>query len=163
MSGNKEARLLLKKTLSGVNGDHDFVLIDTPPTVSLLMVSALIASSEVYVPLQAHFLSLEGLAEMVGIVRKVGALYKNGLTIAGIIPTFYREKTNLSRSVLREIRMNLGDDVVLHPIRMNTALAEAPSFGKSIFEYALNSNGARDYLALANQIKGRMSEEENHG
>lgn len=163
LADRKEARLLLRNSLSGLNGDHDYVVIDTPPTVSLLMVSALIASAEVYVPLQAHFLSLEGLAEMVSLVAKINTLYGNGLKIAGVIPTFYRERTNLTRSVIREIRAHFGDDAVLHPVRMSVALAEAPSFGKSIFEYDLKSNGARDYLAVAKQIAGRMREEEIHG
>jgi len=153
MSDRQEGRLKLKQGLSGLNGDHDYVIIDTPPTVSLLMVSALIASTEVYVPLQAHFLSLEGLAEMVGIVSKVNALYQNGPRIAGVIPTFFRGNTNLSRSVIHEIKTHLGEEIILHPVRMSVALAEAPSFGKSIFEYSLKSNGARDYLALAKQIE----------
>ncbi len=153
MSGHPEARLRLSNTLKGLRGEYDYVIIDTPPTVSLLMLSALIASNQVFVPLQAHFLSLEGLAEMVGIVARISDRYGSGLTISGVIPTFYRENTNLSRSVIREIRANMGEDIVLQPVRASIALAEAPSFGKSIFEYRLKSNGARDYLALAKQIE----------
>jgi chromosome partitioning protein len=153
MMGKPDARYVLSTVLSGLGRAYDYVIIDTPPTVSLLMVSALIASSQVYVPLQAHFLSLEGLAEMVSIVSKINDRYGKELVIAGVIPTFYREDTKLSRSVMHEIRTNLGDEMVLHPIRASIALAEAPSFGKSIFEYSLKSNGARDYLALAKQIE----------
>lgn len=150
---NKDSRLILSKQLAGLNGDFDYLVIDTPPTLSLLTVSSLIASEEVYIPMQTHFLCLEGLAEMIGVVRKIRAAYGTRLAIKGIIPTFYKERTRLSKMILQDIAKNLGRRIILHPVRVNISLAEAPSFGKTIFQYNMNSNGARDYLAVAQQIE----------
>ena len=150
---DQKARLTLQKQLNGLNGDFDYVVIDTPPTISLLTLSSLIASTEVYVPTQTHFLCLEGLAEMLGIVPKIRSKYGTNLQIKGVIPTFYRAHTTLSRSILGDIAKNLGRRIILHPVRVNISLAEAPSFGKTIFQYNMNSNGARDYLAVAQQIE----------
>ena len=152
-SSKADARLALSKKLAGLNGDFDYIIIDTPPTLSLLTVSSLIASREVYVPMQTHFLCLEGLAEMIGIVSKIRSTYGGNLRIKGIIPTFYKERTRLSKVILQDIAKNLGKRIVLHPVRVNISLAEAPSFGKTIFQYSMNSNGARDYLAVAQQIE----------
>ncbi len=151
---NREIRTVFRDRLAGIRDHFDFIIIDTPPTIGLLTVSALIASDEVYVPLQTHFLSMEGLAEMVTIVSKIHKAYRSKLEISGVIPTFYRDRTRLSGGILEEIRSSLGD-VVLHPIRQNVSLAEAPGFGKTIFQYNLRSNGAADYLAVAGQIEHR--------
>ncbi len=148
----REARTTLRDRLTQIRDNFDFIIIDTPPTLGLLTVSALIAGDEVYVPLQTHFLSMEGLAEMVTIVKKVRNAYSTNLSVRGVIPTFYREKTRLSSGILDQIRGSLGN-VILHPVRQNISLAEAPGFGKTIFQYALRSNGAADYLAVAKQIE----------
>ena len=104
--------------------------------------------------MQTHFLSLEGLVEMVTLIKKINALYKLDVKLKGIIPTFFKERTRLSRSILAEIRKNLGENIVLHPVRENISLAEAPSFGKTIFQYNQKSHGAFDYLSIAKQIEG---------
>ena len=150
----KESRHCLAERLQSLNGQFDFVIFDTPPTVSLLTISALIASDEVYVPMQTHFLSLEGLVEMVTLIKKLNTAYKLDVKLKGIIPTFFKERTRLSQSILAEIRKNLGENIILHPVRENIALAEAPSFGKTIFQYNQTSHGAFDYLSIAKQIEG---------
>jgi chromosome partitioning protein len=151
----KEARTFMAAKTNSVFGSFDFVVFDTPPTLSLMTISALIACREVYVPMQTHFLALEGLAEMIRLTRQIDKLYGTGIKIEGIIPTFYRERTRLARSIMHEIRKNLGEDILLHPVRISVALAEAPSHGKSIFQYNPRSNGAHDYNAIARQIEGR--------
>jgi chromosome partitioning protein len=153
-TGDPEARTSLAENLNRINGAFDYIVYDTPPTVSLLTVSALIASQEVFIPMQTHFLSLEGLAHMVLLISKIKKLYNPNLTLKGVIPTFYRRRTRLSRSIIDEIKKNLGDDIILHPVRVNISLAEAPSYGKTIFQYKRKSNGASDYLAIAKQIEG---------
>ena len=153
-SATKEARHSLCERLQDLNGRFDYVIFDTPPTLSLLTISALIASEEVYVPMQAHFLSLEGLVEMVTLISKINKLYNPKLKLRGIIPTFYKERTRLSQAIIAEIKKNLGEGIILHPVRVNVALAEAPSFGKTIFQYRLKSHGAFDYLSIAKQIEG---------
>ena len=153
-AGNREVRTRLAEAIKNINGAFDYIVIDTPPTLSLLTVSALIASTEVLIPMQTHFLSLEGLAEMVMLIRKINRIYNSNLTLRGVIPTFYRMHTRLAGSIINEIRKNLGAEIILHPVRMNVSLAEAPGFGKTIFQYNPKCNGAYDYLAIAKQIEG---------
>ncbi len=152
-SGVKEARTRLGELVGNMNGQFDYVIFDTPPTLSLMTVSALIASTEVLIPMQAHFLALEGLAEMVKLIHSINRVYNLNVSLKGIIPTFYSERTRLSRAIVDEIKRNLGDEIILHPVRMNIALAEAPSHGKTIFQYNLKSHGAYDYLCIANQLE----------
>ncbi len=153
-SRTKEARTLLAERLASLNGHYDYVVLDTPPTLSLLTVASLIASSEVFIPMQTHFLCLEGLAEMMTLISKINKLYNQDLKLKGIIPTFFKERTRMSRSIISEIKKNLGESIILHPVRVNISLAEAPSFGKTIFQYRLKSHGAFDYLSIAKQIEG---------
>lgn len=150
----EEARTCLAERIAGINRHFDFIILDTPPTMSLLNVAALIASTEVFVPMQTHFLALEGLAEMITLISKINKLYNPNVKINGVIPTFYKERTRLSRAILLEIKRTLGDNIILHPVRMNISLAEAPGYGKTIFQYNPKSNGAYDYLAVAKQIEG---------
>jgi len=152
-SHKEEARKLLSERIKGVKDRYDFILIDTPPTFSLLTVSVLIASSEVVIPVQTHFLAMESLAAMIKIVKQINKLYNPDLKISGIIPTFYSSRRNLTRTILEEIRINLGESIILHPVRMNVSLAEAPGYGMTIFQYDEKSNGAFDYRKIAEQIE----------
>ncbi len=152
-SHREEARSFLKDRISSVKDDYDYIIFDTPPTFSLLTVSVLIASSELYIPVQTHFLAMESLAAMIKIVRQINSLYNPGLEVKGIIPTFYTKRRNLTKTIIEEIRQNLGDRIILHPVRMNVSLAEAPGYGMTIFQYDPKSNGARDYSIVAVQIE----------
>jgi len=150
----KKAWTLLAERLGSLNGNFEYIILDTPPTLSLMMVSSLIASTEVIIPMQTHFLGLEALAEMVSLVSRINRLYNPELKIKGIVPTFYKERARLSQSVIEQISKNLGPHIILHPVRVDISLAEAPSFGKTIFQYSMKSNGAYDYLAIARELEG---------
>ncbi len=150
----KKARTFLAEQLRSLNGSFEYIILDTPPTLSLMMISSLIASTEVIIPMQTHFLGLEALAGMVSLVSRINRLHNPELKIKGIVPTFYKERALLSRSVVEQISKNLGPHIILHPVRINISLAEAPSFGKTIFQYNMKSNGAYDYLAIAREIEG---------
>jgi chromosome partitioning protein len=150
----KEARLRLRDAVRAVAPSYDYVLFDTPPTLGLLTVSALIASDELVIPMQAHFLALDGLAEMVRMVATVNRLYGTRLVIRGIIPTFYQERVRLSRAVMEDIRAHLGAGVLLHPVRTSIGLAEAPGHGKTIYAYDPKCTGALDYLAVVAELDG---------
>ncbi len=152
-SSDKTHRTLLSEKINNIVGDFDFIIFDTSPALSLLTLSALIASREVYIPMQAHFLAMEGLAEMVRLIYTINKLYNPRLRLKGIIPTFFSERTRLSRAIIEEIKKNLGETIILRPIRANISLAEAPSYGKTIFQYNKKSNGAIDYYYLAKEIE----------
>lgn len=149
----REARLFLSEHLAAVSDRYDYILLDTPPTISLLMFSALIAAKEVIIPVQAHFLGMKGVFDMVRLMYRIQHYYKTDLQLQGIIPTFFNDKIRLSKTIVMEIKNNLGNNVFLHPVRNNITLAEAPMFGKSIFHYSRKSPGAVDYMRIANQIE----------
>ena len=108
-------------------------------------------------PTQTHYLSMEGLAELISATRKISRIRGTELRVSGVVPTFFNARARTSRAVIREIRSQLGERSILGPVRSNVALAEAPAFGKTIFQYAATSNGATDYMRVATQI------EEQHG
>ncbi len=148
------ARLRLADSLDSLRDQYDYVLIDTPPTLGLMTICSLIASTDVLVPMQAHFLAMEGLAETIRVLGGIKKYYDRSVRLLGVIPTFYQARARLSREIIGQIKDRLGADAVLHPVRSNIALAEAPSHGMTIFQYQPRSNGAHDYLHLANQVEG---------
>ncbi len=147
------ARLRLADRLDSIRGQYDYVLIDTPPTLGLMTICSLIASTDVLVPMQAHFLAMEGLAETIRVLSGIEEYYHRTVRLLGVIPTFYQANARLSRAIIGQIKDRLGAGAVLHPVRSNIALAEAPSHGMTIFQYQPKSNGAYDYLHLANQVE----------
>ncbi len=130
----------------------DMVIIDPPPSVGPLSVTALVAAQDVYIPMPMHFLALEGLAEMTRLIYQINAAWNPKLTLAGIIPTFFNKNTCITREISEDIIRTFGPDKLTPPIRQNISLAEAPGHGMTIFEYGSRSNGAADYDALAQFI-----------
>jgi len=149
----REARVFLARRLAEVEEHFDYIIFDTPPNLSLLSFSALIAAREVFIPVQAHFLGMKGVFDMMRLLYRIRNLYNKDLELKGIILTFYNDKMRLSKAVVAEIKKTLGDNVFLHPVRNNISLAEAPMFGRSIFQYNGKCQGAVDYLKIANQIE----------
>jgi len=137
----------------------DYIVIDPPPTVGLLFVKSLIASNEVIIPVQTHFLSLESLAEMVRLVYQVNATVNPSLRITGILPTFYSRQIRLAKNVIKDIKTNFGESMILPLIRHDFAIAEAPGFGNCIFKHAPGSQGALDYAAVVERIDGNCKVE----
>lgn len=140
----------LRRALQGIDG-YDFVFIDCPPSLGILNVNVLVYVDEVFVPLQCQFFALSGislLARTIDIVRRVNP----ALRISGVIPCMFDVRTGLAREVVEEVERAFPAQAFRTRIRNNVRLAEAPSHGKSIFEYAPDSNGAADYLALAREV-----------
>lgn len=144
----------LKNVLEKVSG-FDFVLLDCPPNLGLLTLNALTAAKEVFVPLQAEFLSIKGLNKLMSMIEKVQARVNPSLEVTGIIATLYDQRLKLHREVFESLGEFFGDKLFKTFIRRNVALAEASSFGQSIYEYAPKSNGAEDYRALCKEILKR--------
>lgn len=132
--------------------DFDFVLFDCPPSLGVLSANALVAADHVVIPMQAEYLSLQGMAKLMEVIQLVQKRLNPGLQVACVLPCMLDARTNLSTEVLREIEAHFGDLLAKSRIRNNVKLAEAPSFGRTIFEHAPDSNGARDYAAFATEF-----------
>lgn len=141
---------ILKNRLSAVDDVH-FIIIDCPPSSGLLTINALVACREVFIPLQMEFLALKGMSRLLHLIEDVKKKYKDAPTYK-VIPTRYDARKRLNNAIMDKVRERFGDRVFKSVIRENIAVAEAPSFGQSIFEYAPKSHGAEDYLALCREM-----------
>jgi chromosome partitioning protein len=147
----------LRHLLAPVAGRYDTVLLDCPPSLGHLTVSALAAADAILVPLQCEYFALEGVSELLATVRRIQAGLNRRLTIAGILLTMYDDRTNLSRDVAEEIRRHFADKVYDTVVPRNVRLAEAPSHGLPIIHYDIKSRGAEAYLALAREFLRRAA------
>jgi chromosome partitioning protein len=138
----------------------DFVLFDCPPSLGLLSINALAASDEVFICVQTEFFALRGLSKLVDVVRLVQRRLHPALRITGILPCLYDSRLKLGREVLGELKSHFGAEVFARHVGVNVKLAEAPSFGQTIFEYAPESSGARDYRLLAEEVLSMGAEVE---
>lgn len=130
----------------------DYVIFDCPPSLGLLSINALAAAGEVLITLQTQFLALMGMSKLVEVVQLIRRRLNPELTITGIVPCLYDSRLKLNREVLGEVRKYFPGQVFKNAIRSNVKLAEAPSFGISILDYASESNGAQDYRMLALEV-----------
>ena len=144
---------ILRDALADITG-YDFMILDCSPSLGLLSVNSLTTATEVMVPLQCEFLALHGISLLIKTVELVKKRLNPVLSITGVIPCMYDVRKGLARDVVVEIEKHFGDKVTKTKIRSNVRLAEAPSHGKSIFDYAPDSYGAEDYMALAREIVG---------
>lgn len=133
----------------------DYVLFDCPPSLGLLSINALATAGEVLITLQTEFLALQGMSKLVGVVQLLKKRLNPELVVTGIVPCLYDSRLRLAREVLGEIRTYFKGQVFPHPVRANVKLAEAPSFGQTVFEYAPDSNGADDYMRVAREVTAR--------
>jgi len=154
LSGIAGKEFLLKKALKKPKG-FDYILIDSPPSLGLLTLNALTTAQEVYIPLQVEFLALQGLSKLLETIDIVKKRLNKNLEITGIIATRFDGRKNLNKEVVEKIKDYFGNKLFKILIRDNISVAEAPSFGKTIFEYKPNSHGANDYLNLSREILKR--------
>lgn len=130
----------------------DYILIDCPPSLSMLTVNAMVAADSVLVPLQCEFYALEGLSQLLLTIRQIRASANPALRIEGVVMTMYDARNNLSRQVDSDARENLGDLVFKTVIPRNVRLSEAPSFALPVLQYDGGSKGSMAYRALAKEI-----------
>ncbi len=144
----------------------DYIFIDTPPSLGLLTLNALVSADAVVIPLNCEYFALEGLADLVATLRRVRAALNPNLDIAGVLLTMYDERTNLGQQVARDIRAFFQDRVYTTVITRNIRLGEAPSHGMPAILYDAKSRGAEAYLALAREVlarNGAAPAKEHHG
>jgi len=143
---------ILRETLSPVREKYDFIIIDSPPSLSLLAINGLVAADSVMIPLQCEYLAMEGLSQLLDTIRLVRDNLNEALEIEGVLLTMADMKTRLSREIVAEVRNFFGEKVYKTVIPRNIALGEAPSFGKPIVLYDKLSLGAARYSALAEEV-----------
>ncbi len=145
----------LKAALAPVLDEYDFVLLDCPPSLSLLTVNALTAAQRVLIPMQCEYYALEGLSDLVGTIKRVRANLNPQLEIAGLLRTMYDPRNTLSQQVSQQLEEHFGAKVYRTLVPRNVRLAEAPSYGVPGVVWDEASKGAQAYVALANEILSR--------
>ena len=155
--------MILKKRLEMAEHDFDFILLDCPPSLGLLTVNALAAATEVIIPMQPHFLALQGVGKLLETVALVNKRMNPRLKVSGIVLTMFDAQTKLSNEVVNDLNSFIEQakgqplpwadaKIFKSKVRRNIKLAESPSFGQTILRYEPNSNGAADYRALAKEV-----------
>ena len=146
---------LLKNALARVMNDYDYILIDSPPSLSLLTVNGMIASNYLLLPVQTEFYALEGVAQLLESMKLVRKAMNPNLQLLGVLATMYDKRTSLSAQVLAEIKKYFKDKTFETTIPRNVRIAEAPSHGAPVGEYDKFSKGARAYRDLAREVELR--------
>ena len=152
---------LLKNALARVANDYDYIIIDSPPSLSLLTVNGMIASSYLLLPVQTEFYALEGVAQLLESMKLVRKAMNPNLKLLGVLATMYDKRTSLSAQVLTEIKKYFKDLTFSTTIPRNVRIAEAPSHGAPVGEYDKFSKGARAYKDLAREVELRTQKGTN--
>jgi len=145
----------LRHQLSGGLAGYDFVLVDCPPSLGRLTRTALASSTEVLMPIQCEYFAMEGLAQMIEVIREVMESYPGRLQFGGIVLTMYDHRLELTMEVEQEVREFFGQIVFDTVIPRDVAVAEAPSHGKPVIDYAPRARGARAYVELCMEVLER--------
>ncbi|MYE07528.1 MAG: ParA family protein [Oligoflexia bacterium] len=158
---NEENReFFLKNKLEEVKTHYEYIIIDTPPSLGFLTLNALSASHVFIVPLQCEYYALEGLSRLLGTAREVKKRWNSSLKLQGILLTLFDARNSLSYRVEQEVRRHFGKQVFRTIIPRNVRLSEAPSFGKTIFQYEPHCLGAMAYEQLAGELQQQISGQE---
>lgn len=158
-----ERELVLKTALSATRNEYDYIIIDCPPSLGLVTLNVLTAADGVIIPIQCEYYALEGISQLLNTIRLVQQNFNPDFQIDGVLLTMYDARLNLSRQVVGEAKEYFGAKVFRTMIPRNVRLAEAPSFGKPILLYDLQSVGAKSYLAVAEELMKRTEERSRRG
>ncbi len=148
----------LRTALETVRGEYDYILIDCPPALNLLTVNAMVAAQAVMIPMQCEYYALEGLTALINTIRKIRETLNPALEIEGLLRTMYDPRNNLDNEVSAQLKAHFGDKLFRTVIPRNIRLAEAPSHGKPVLSYDMQSTGAQAYLARAGEMLRREAE-----
>lgn len=146
----------LKNALSQVAASYDYILIDCPPTLTLLTINGLVAAEQVIVPMVCEYYALEGISDLVATIRKIRQAINPALDILGIVRTLYDARNVLAKQVEKQLAQYFPDKLFATPIPRNIRLAEAPSHGMPALQYDARARGSRAYLALADEVMQRL-------
>jgi chromosome partitioning protein len=145
---------ILKEAIAVTRSDYDYIFIDCPPSLSLLTLNALVAADSLLIPMQCEYFALEGIGALYKTFSLIKNTYNPYLEIEGILLTMFDGRNTLAHQVAAELRNHFGDKVYNTRIPRNVTLAEAPSHGKPVILYDINSKGAQSYLELSKEIVG---------
>ena len=150
--GELDAHFKLKDVLEPIRRKYDFIIIDTPPTLGLITINALVAASHILIPIQSSYLSLEGTDDLMDTIDKIRKLVNPRLEILGILITLHDKRTNIAKDVVSKIKNNFGSKVFQTIISKSVKLEESPAYKESIFTYAPYSVGSIQYKKLAQEV-----------
>jgi len=150
--GELDAHFKLKDVLEPIRRKYDFIMIDTPPTLGLITINALVAASHILIPIQSSYLSLEGTDDLMDTIDKIRKLVNPRLEILGILITLHDKRTNIAKDVVSKIKNNFGSKVFQTFISKSVKLEESPAYKESIFTYAPYSVGSIQYKKLAQEV-----------
>lgn len=156
LAGEADRALRLRRSRERARTEHDFVLVDCPPSLDLLTLNALAAADSILIPIHCEYFALEGISATLKTLDRVRETLNPDLAIEGILLTMYDSRTSLTRQVAAELRGHFGRLVFETVIPRNVRLAEAPSHGVPILDYDVRSKGAASYLALARELLERV-------
>jgi len=170
LAGEVGREIILRDAMSETGDDFDYIILDCPPSLGVLTLNALTTADEVFLPLQPHFLALHGLSKLLKTIELVAKRLNPNLTLSSVLYCMYDVGTRLASEVVRDVEQFLTDERNTGSvwadaqsfdtrIRRNIRLAEAPSYGQSIFDYASDSNGAQDYRSLAMEVLQQNSDD----
>jgi chromosome partitioning protein len=156
--GQFDAPFRLKDSLTTIRKDFDLILIDTPPTLGIMTVNALVAATHLLVPIQAAYYALEGTDDLLETLERVRARPNPELQLLGIVITLYDKRTNLARDIHKQVHKVFGNKVFKTLIGKNVRLEESPAYKETIFTYAPDSSGAEEYEKLAREVLHRVTQ-----
>lgn len=157
--GIEEREYILKNVLERIKEGYDYIIMDCPPSLSMLTINALTAADSVLVPIQCEYYALEGLSQLIHTIELVQERLNKKLEIEGVVFTMYDARTNLSLEVVENVKENLNQNIYKTIIPRNVRLAEAPSYGLPINMYDPKSTGAESYRLLAEEVINREGAE----
>lgn len=152
---------LLKEAIKDITEEYDYILIDCPPSLSLLTLNALTASDSIIIPVQCEYFALEGLGQLLNTINIVRKELNPQLSINGVLLTMYDQRLNLSNQVVEEVKKYFGDKVFNTIIHRNVRISEAPSHAKPVILYDAISMGAKNYISLASEVISRSKQKTN--
>ena len=155
----EEKEYIVRNEINKIKDNYDFIIIDCPPSLSMLTINAMTTADSVLVPIQCEYYALEGLSQLIHTVKLVRDRLNPKLTIEGVVFTMYDARTNLSLQVVENVKDNLEQTIYKTIIPRNIRLAEAPSYGIPINKYDPKSAGAEGYLRLADEVIDKENEE----